>query len=152
NPLAIIRSATESLMESPSAAQNKQPFQAILNSAQLLQERLEQLIDFTRPVERGKQSVMPGEVIKQVVSLLAARAKAQKVRVDVSIGSAVPAMRMNPDHLLSMLLPLATNGLDAMEKGGMLRFSCEHLEDAHALEIQIRDSGHGISANDLKEL
>src|SRR5690242_7427026 len=78
NPLAIIRSATESLMENPGGAQGQQPFQAILNSAELLQDRLEQLIDFTRPIELGHEFISPQEGSRQVEKVLASRCRTQK--------------------------------------------------------------------------
>jgi signal transduction histidine kinase len=140
-------------MEGPGAsASTKQPFQAILNSAQLLQERLEQLIDFTRPIDCGHASVSASQVIEQIASLLATRARGQKVKMDVSTSNDVPMLVMNPDHLLSILLPLATNGLDALENGGTLSMSAVYLSGEKMVEFQIRDTGAGISATDLKEM
>src|SRR5258708_11063616 len=90
NPLAIIRSATESLMEAPGGGQSKQPYQAILNSAELLQDRLEQLIDFTRPIELGQELISVREIAGQMEKILSSRCRVQRVKLDRSISDRLP--------------------------------------------------------------
>ena len=139
-------------MDNPGVPQGKQPYQAILNSAELLQDRLEQLIEFTKPVECGKEFISPHDVAKQVEKVLSPRARVQRVKLDVSVPDRLPPVMMNKDHLLSILLHLASNGIDAMEKGGTLSISGKHLDDQGILELRVSDTGHGISATDLKEM
>jgi signal transduction histidine kinase len=152
NPLAVIRSATESLMETQSGPSGKQPYQAILNSAGLLQDRLEQLIEFTKPVERGHEFTAAHDSVRQVEKVLSARCRTQRVKVEVSVPPRLPPLAISQDHLLSIVLHLATNGLDAMERGGTLSITGKHIEEQQKVELQIADTGHGISASDLKEM
>jgi signal transduction histidine kinase len=152
NPLAIIRSTTESLMENPGAPIGRQPFEAILNGTRTLQERLDQLIDFTRPIEMSSQPVSASHIMSQVEKILKTRCRDQRVKWCGSVSSWLPTVPIHHDHLLTILLNLASNGLDAMEKGGTLSIGAERLSEEKMIELRITDTGHGITPGDLKEM
>jgi signal transduction histidine kinase len=99
-------------------------------------------LDFTRPVEMKTAEVPADAFVFEMVEL--ARPQAQAVGVTISADLHAPGatMMVDPDLLKQAALNIVVNAIEAMPKGGQLRF--ESSIDAEDVEIRISDSGSGI--------
>lgn len=102
-------------------------------------------LDFTRPVEMKTAEVSVDTLVSEVVEI--ARPQAQAAGVTVSIGLHAPDATMiaDADLLKQAMLNIVVNAIEAMPKGGELRF--ESSIEAEEAEIRISDSGTGIPSD-----
>ncbi|NCO53089.1 MAG: HAMP domain-containing protein [Deltaproteobacteria bacterium] len=128
------------------------------HSAQIIGEQAErmtrimrQLLDYARRGESRKQRVNPCELLKKVVELLASVAQKQRVEITLECPEdPTPYVRADPAQLQQVLLNLALNGIQAMEQGGELSLGLRIAEPW--VQLQVRDQGRGISAEDLPHI
>jgi nitrogen fixation/metabolism regulation signal transduction histidine kinase len=100
-------------------------------------------LDFTRPVEMRTSEISVDAFVSEVVEL--ARPQGQAVGVTISADLHAPGatMTVDPDLLKQAALNIVVNAIEAMPKGGELRF--ESSMEGDEVEIRISDSGSGIS-------
>jgi signal transduction histidine kinase len=99
-------------------------------------------LDFTRPVEMKTAEISVDTFVSEVVELARPQAQAVGVTISVAMGTAGATIAADPDLLKQAALNIVVNAIDAMPKGGELRFESS-LEGEEA-EIRISDSGAGI--------
>jgi hypothetical protein len=99
-------------------------------------------IDFTRPVEMKTADVPVDAFVFEMVELARPQAQAVGVTITADLHAAGATMMIDPDLLKQAALNIVVNAIEAMPKGGELRFASSiEGEDA---EIRISDSGSGI--------
>jgi signal transduction histidine kinase len=100
-------------------------------------------LDFTRPVEMKTADVPVDAFVFEMVELARPQAQAVGVTISADLHAAGATMMVDPDLLKQAALNIVVNAIEAMPKGGELRFeSSIEGEDA---EIRISDSGSGIA-------
>ncbi len=107
-------------------------------------------LDFTRPVEiHPVESDMEG-LMREVFALVEPQARKSNVQLVFAGDSRAPTVRIDRDLIKQALLNLVLNGCQAMPKGGELKVTARAM--ANALEIEISDSGVGISPEAQKKI
>jgi signal transduction histidine kinase len=92
------------------------------------------------------------QILTTTFTLLEAQAKDQGVTLELDVQSALPAVFGSVEALRQVFLNLATNGLQAMPKGGCLRGRSRLLPQDQEIEVRMADTGPGVSAEDQKHL
>jgi signal transduction histidine kinase len=99
-------------------------------------------LDFTRPVEM-KTSEIPVDVfVSDVVELARPQGQAVGVTISADLHAGDATMMADVDLLKQAALNIVVNAIEAMPKGGELRF--ESSVEGEEAEIRISDSGAGI--------
>jgi signal transduction histidine kinase len=99
-------------------------------------------LDFTRPVEMKAVEVPVDAFVYQMVELARPQAQAVGVTISADLRAAGATMMVDPDLLKQAALNIVVNAIEAMPKGGDLRF--ESSIEGEDVEIRISDSGSGI--------
>jgi hypothetical protein len=100
-------------------------------------------LDFTRPVELKLTQTALGELVGELVALARPQATAAGIGVQVEQdGAEGVEVRVDRDLLKQAVLNVIVNAIEAMPRGGELRF--ETLASDHTAEIRISDTGPGI--------
>jgi signal transduction histidine kinase len=100
-------------------------------------------LDFNRPVELKLVNIPVRDLVAELVDLARPQANAAGIRVHVEQEAAEDVeVRVDRDLLKQAMLNLVVNAIEAMPKGGELRF--ETLAFEHTAEIRISDTGPGI--------
>jgi nitrogen-specific signal transduction histidine kinase len=99
-------------------------------------------LDFTRPVEMKTAEMPLDAFVSEVVDLARPQAQAVGVTISVDLRTAGAMIAADSDLLKQAALNIVVNAIEAMPKGGELRFESS-LEGEEA-EIRISDSGAGI--------
>jgi signal transduction histidine kinase len=102
-------------------------------------------LDFTRPVEMKTAEVPVDTLVSEVVEIARPQAHAAGVTISADLIAAGATMTADADLLKQAMLNIVVNAIEAMPKGGELRFESS-LEGEEA-EIRISDSGAGIPAD-----
>jgi C4-dicarboxylate-specific signal transduction histidine kinase len=105
-----------------------------------------------RPLER--QALDMNEVAGEIVTLVRGEARRRGVALQTDLVPSLPTIDADRVSLQQVMLNLMLNGMDAMEQldaaDRRLVVSTRRLDDA--VEVAVRDSGHGISADQLPKL
>ncbi|WP_437939071.1 ATP-binding protein [Sorangium sp. So ce341] len=113
------------------------------------------LLEYARGKPVGRQACDVREALRRAVDLSAPRARERRVHLQAnSAASALPQVLVNTSQLESALLNLIGNALDASPQGGAVVVGARPLPrgDVHGVEIDVRDTGCGIRAEDLSRI
>lgn len=123
-------------------------------SSDQLRLYINDLLDVTR-LETGKMTVefqtMPlMELVERVVAMLAPAAAGKQIRLTCECQPELPAVPIDRQRILQVLTNLTTNAIKFTASGGeILLILRESPADPDCLQIDVRDSGKGIPADDL---
>jgi signal transduction histidine kinase len=100
-------------------------------------------LDFTRPVEMKTADVPVDAFVFEMVELARPQAQAVGVTISADLHAAGATMMVDPDLLKQAALNIVVNAIEAMPRGGELRF--ESSIEGEDVELRISDSGSGIA-------
>jgi signal transduction histidine kinase len=109
-------------------------------------------------LRKRELAVLPlnlNEAISEVLRMIETDARRRDVMVEAELGSGLPVVPGDKVHLQQVLLNLAVNGMDAMgetpepQRRLIIR---TQLTLTGAVEVQVKDAGHGIPPNTLARL
>ena len=100
-------------------------------------------LDFTRPVEMRTVEVPADAFVFEMVELARPQAQAMGVTISADLHAVGATIMVDPDLLKQAALNIVVNAIEAMPKGGELRF--ESSIEGEDVEIRISDSGSGIA-------
>jgi signal transduction histidine kinase len=100
-------------------------------------------LDFTRPVEIHPVDAEVAPLVREVFALAEPQARSNNVQLIFVGNGAMPPVRVDRDLIKQALLNLVLNGCQAMPQGGELKITPHAVPNA--VELEIRDSGVGIS-------
>ena len=152
NPLGIIRSTAELLEEKSAYDQvQKKLSTIIIEESGRLNDIVTDFLDFARPQVPNFQQCRLEEIIDRNLSFL--RPELDKKRVLVNNGnlnSGAFSIEADPGLLYRAFLNIFINAIQSMEDGGNV--SIKIREENENYEVEIQDTGIGISAEILKKI
>jgi signal transduction histidine kinase len=145
NPLTGIKMLVESALQSENRKPlNLEDLQVIHREVARLEQTVQGFLNFARlPAPRCSTCDLR-DVVRQAVELVGARARQQGVTLDVHAPDApVPAF-IDRGQLVTVLVNLFINALDAMPQGGRLEVEVDYTATAGA-RVSVADTGGGIA-------
>jgi two-component system sensor histidine kinase HydH len=144
NPLGVMRSAAQTLSETlPAEHQAAQASTFIITEIDRLANVVNSLLAFARPLQLDARPVRVAELFERAVLLVRDELEAKRVRVDRHLGTALPAVQVDPDLLSQVLIGLLANAVEAVPAGGAIALDA-YASDG-AVQLSIADSGPGIA-------
>jgi len=166
-PLTSIRSYTEILLDYPDEDPSlRREFLGIVQrECRRLTTLLNDVLDLSK-IESGEmpwrvESHEAGEFIGPAVDVSRALAIPAQVAIDVAIEESLPAVSIDKDRFLQVVLNLMSNAIRHSPRGGTVRVEAGRTADAAAtsaapsapgdatLFVRVRDQGPGIAPEDL---
>ena len=133
----------------------------ILSSGRHLLELINEVLDISR-IEAGRISFSPEPVqlqgvIAEMIDLVQIMANTRQVRLQVIDSDAIRQfIKADRQRLKQILLNLINNAIKYNHDGGTVRISAENLPEsplgAEAIRILVKDTGMGISKEDIPKL
>lgn len=161
NPLGSIKGAAQFLLpigDQAGDASTREFLNIIVEEVNRLNRIVSQFLDYARPY-RGEQSQLDvNEIVRKTVQLIEKEEGAAHVEISMSLADGLPPVRADPEQLRQVFLNLCLNALQAMPQGGRLsistslRRSTRRGAAAAFSEVRFRDTGGGISPDNLKNL
>jgi len=145
NPLAGIRSTVQLWQRLPDQARTPASLEAVLQAVDRLNGLVGRLLYFARTGWDERRPVDLNAVARETVELLRAQADAQGVRIDADLTADLPPVAGSAAALQQVSLNLATNALQAMPKGGVLRLETRAPPGRRRVELLVADTGPGVS-------
>lgn len=120
----------------------------MIQEVERLNRVIGQLQEFARPVNIEKRPTDIMKLIQQSLRLVEGDALQREIRVHLEGPPSMDNVTLDPDRIKQVLLNLYLNALEAMGKGGTLTVMVRG-EKPGMVEIEIRDTGEGITKEDL---
>lgn len=142
NPLSGIRAAAQIALEQSKGTPVAETLTGVLSESDRLEQRVRNLLGFSRPFEVQIRPTDVREVLNAVRNTVAGQAGRQGVKISVDVSEECRMLESDPDYLEEALLELAGNALRAMPDGGELRLTAE--SERGRTVVLVSDTGTGI--------
>ncbi|HSR11469.1 MAG TPA: ATP-binding protein [Thermodesulfobacteriota bacterium] len=110
---------------------------------------IEQFLFFARPARLDLKPVELGGVLKNLVLLCKEEAERNQVRIAEKVGLDLPLLDLDRERIHEALWNIVRNAMQAMPRGGELRIAAAAVRAKSRVEIEIADTGEGISPENL---
>jgi len=147
NPLMIIGGFSHQIKESVNDEKATQKLDMILEEVGRLERLVTSIGDFTKVHNLVSRAADINSVITDVLKIMRGFCSPEKHRFSVNLSPDLSEISCDPDKLKQVFINIITNGLEAMEDGGMITISTEKSDKF--IEIRISDEGSGINDQDL---
>jgi hypothetical protein len=161
NPLNLISLSVDHLGEAypPHAPQQAAEFARLIASVQDELRRLDRMVrdflSYGRPPRLALRSCRAEEIVDEVLSLTAVKAKEQRIDIEKQFSPDLPAVQADVDGLRTCFMNVAMNAIQAMPTGGRLVVGARTgrlPSGAVSVVLTFADNGSGISAADLDRI
>ncbi|MFS1463393.1 response regulator [Vibrio lentus] len=158
-PLNGVIGISEILSDTPLTPTQRDYVDTIETSSQLLLSLINDILDFSK-IESGMLLISPHsasirESIYDIASIVAPKAKEQKISLNVDISPNTPARVMIDDHRLrQILMNFMSNAVKFTAEGGVT-LSIKTLEQSNdnvTIRFAVRDTGIGIDKQQQKQI
>jgi len=158
NPLAIINEKAgliKDLMLLQKEAQNNprlvKEIDAIIASVERCSTITKRLLGFARHMDVRIKDIAIKDLIEEVLGFMGKEAEYRCIGVTVDIPDDIPTLHTDRGKLQQIFLNIINNAFAAMQDGGKLTISALREGPDHIV-VSVRDTGCGISQNDLKQI
>lgn len=128
---------------------------AVRDELKRLNGMVSDFLSYGRPPRLALRPCRVDEVLEEVLSLTAARARDQKIEVERRWGASLPAVMADPEALKTCFVNVIVNALQAMPGGGRLEIAASSAPaegGGLSLLVTISDTGAGIAGADLERI
>ncbi len=109
------------------------------------------LLSFARKTDSRIHRISVDEMLEDIISLSAQRAKYSNVAIKINMADDLPEIMASASEMQQVFLNLINNALDAMDKnGGEIRITAQKKDNA--LQISLADDGPGIPKANLARI
>ncbi len=148
NPLSSIKGLAVLLKSQLSAiGTGVETADVLVKEVERLNRSIGELLDYAKPGQLARQPTAICEIIKKTISLIQVDVESYKISLVLDLAEDLPMVHVDRDKLNQVVLNLLLNAIQAMPNGGILTIRTER--DGGMIAISIRDSGEGISPENL---
>lgn len=157
NPIAVIQGNLDVLRDvlGPDAAPVREEMRLMYEQVERIRLIVTKLLQFARPGDFAgyTESVEVGDAVRDCLVLTRHNLERAAIEVETHLDAEAP-IEINRGELQQVLINLIVNAVQAMPHGGRLTVSTEDWreeddEPAQGVLVRVRDTGHGIAAEDL---
>ena len=124
--------------------------EVILKEVRRVNEIIEQFLTLSRPFQLNMSVSSLQDLLKNLTILFQEEAVAQGITLRTEWKDDLPPVRMDSEKLTQALINIMKNGMQAMEKGGILRIETHVFRDR--VSVVISDSGAGIPPDQMEKI
>jgi signal transduction histidine kinase len=151
NPLGIIRSTSELMGQMPDTTEAQKKLSGVITEeSERLNNIVTEFLDFARPPELNLHNCLLDEIIRKNLDFLALELEKSSIRVTDNLGDRSFNLKADHDLLYRAFLNIFINSMQAINGSGSISIRIE--EEKGAYRIEIRDSGSGITQENLKKI
>ncbi len=153
NPLQGIVTYSYLLLESETCApEERENVQKIVVQANRCRDIIRALLDFSRQKKPDKTLCDVNNLLTACVSLVERQALFHNIEVHLDLEENLPRVILDPSQIERVFLNLIINAAEAMEGNGQLFLSTRHDREGNCVEVEVKDTGPGISEENLEKI
>jgi len=152
NPLLGISSYLENLQEETIDNESKKEIGLVLENAYRISETVRGLLSFARPAPPQYTKVNLNQLINETLSFISHQPIFRKVNVEKDLSSSVPNITADHNQIRQVLINMFLNAAQSMPDGGKLKVSSAKVKFKEQVQIDIMDTGKGITPKNLKKI
>ena len=154
NPLGSIKGAAQYLKTEAVTEEQHKLFDVIIEEVNRLNAVVSQFLDYARPYTLKLKAQNINTLISKAISIIAANELAGKISLVQELSDDLPDVEVDEQQLMQVILNIALNAIESMPQGGTLTFRTSKIETSagNAVGMTIRDTGHGINKESLKNI
>ena len=150
NPLAAISALVQMLNRRNPDDYTREKLQLVDDQLRRIQGTLRELVDFSRPATKERSLCDIHDIIGAALNIAKYYKRTKGKRIVTCFAPGLPKLRVARDQVVQVVLNLVLNAMDATDEGGTIEL-ITWLTDGW-LHVSIRDTGHGISASQIKHI
>ncbi len=149
NPLASIKGLCQLVARTPESERTQERLAVVASEISRMETILAEYLSFSRPLEDLKPEMLDvAALARDVLDIVAGRA--DQAGVSLEIEAPPTQVRGDSRRLKEALINLVSNAVEATPSGG--RVSLRVRTTQTGVTLSVRDTGRGISAEDLERL
>jgi signal transduction histidine kinase len=156
NPLQVIRSRAELVLESPASTPASELYEdlaTIYRQAERASRIIEGFLELSRQREKAVAPLDINQLVENTLLLLGEQMRRAGIRLTTDLDRSLPRVKGDMTALERVLVNLLSNARDAMPDGGAVTIaSRESPESPGWFHITIEDNGLGIAPDVLKRV
>jgi two-component system sensor histidine kinase HydH len=154
NPLGSIKGAAQYLKTEAVTEEQHKLFDVIIEEVNRLNAVISQFLDYARPYTLKLKEQNINTLISKAISIIAVNELAGKISIVTELYDDLPDVEVDGEQLMQVILNIALNAIESMPQGGTLTFRTSKIETSsgNAVGMTIRDTGHGINKESLKNI
>jgi signal transduction histidine kinase len=122
----------------------------ILKEIRRVNEIIEQFLALSRPFQLNVKVSSLQELLKNLMTLFQEETSSQGISLQTEIKDDLPLIKIDSEKLTQAFINIMKNGMQAMERGGILRIETHPFRDR--VEVVISDSGSGIPPEQMEKI
>lgn len=130
----------------------RQNLQKIAIQANRCREIIRGLLDFSRQKKPDKTLSSVNALLRGCISLVENQALFHNIQVIQNLDEHLPMIVIDPSQIERVFLNLIINAAEAMDGTGRLTLTTRLNPDANSIEIEMKDTGHGITEENLERI
>ena len=150
NPLAAISALVQMLNRKNPDDYTREKLQLVDDQLRRIQGTLRELVDFSRPATKERSLCDIHAIIGAALNIAKYYKRTKGKRIVTCFAEGLPKLRVARDQVVQVVLNLVLNAMDATDEGGTIEL-VTWLSDGW-LHVSIRDTGHGISPEQIKHI
>ncbi len=150
NPAAIIKAnAGVILGKEKLSADGQRSMDSILNGVKYLEERIDEFVEFSKPLILNAKNVPLDKLIAEALGMLQEQCQLKRIKVS-KVFEPVVIKGADRNQLLLAVLNVLLNAVEAIENGGTIQI--QNKVSNGRVDILVQDDGMGIHPRDLPEV
>jgi two-component system NtrC family sensor kinase len=153
NPLGTILLFSDILLQDmPADSDDTEDVEMIAQEARRAKEIVTGLLNFARQQKVSAQSTALDEMLHDLIERARQQPAFDHVKIVERIAPDLPQIEADAAQLPNIFVNLMDNAADAMSDGGTLTIQADPSPDRQSVVVQVKDTGHGISPENVKKL
>lgn len=152
NPLATIGGFARAMLRRPDADRTQTAARVISEEVARLETLLTDILNYTRPRQLSPQRTDLARLIKDVHKMIAEGLDERGIAYCQDADATLPEVPVDIDQFKQVLINLLKNAYQAMPDGGTLSVFLRTKPAENTLEIEIRDTGEGMTPDVQEKL
>ncbi|MBD3348585.1 MAG: HAMP domain-containing protein [Candidatus Eisenbacteria bacterium] len=152
NPLGGILMYSHILKEELRRPENRETVEKIAKESDRCKKIVKGLLDFARQTKPERTESNLNHVIDEVIALLEHQAIFHNIDIEKEHSPGLPLVDVDVAQMQEVFMNIILNAAQAMQGKGKLTTVTRITRDNKAVEVEIRDTGSGIPAEDLDKI
>ena len=153
NPLGAVLMYTHlSLEEMKADDPHRMNLEKVVGEATRCKDIVKGLLDFARQTEPKVEQLFVNEILERTLSLVENQALFQNVRITKALSGYLPKIMIDGNQIQQVFTNIILNAAEAIEGEGELSVTTRTATDGESIEIEITDTGCGISKENLEKI